>query len=633
MLLTGRKESSLIVLAALLGTVHAQMSSPSMPTDMPTYWPTLVPTYTTAPSLGPTHGSTNASPSLSPRPSLLSTSGSTDLPYQQIIQFPTSMPKDTLPVVLSSKSPSITSTLDGSISSPPPTSSSPSLSSTSKATDLPFLDIIQFPTPVPIDTVTDLPFLDIIEFPAPPAPGAGSAASEPPTTKIPTYMPTIAPTPFTQSPTSSSSAPTISNEAAASYSPSLSVSTSEEAVTYSPSSSAANTTGEASLSSSAAPTSTTTSGGETSGDELYSFFPTWGPTVSDLPSSSILPTSGSLPTDLESSLSSSPTTMSTPSSTSPTLGSSSNSTETGNDSSSASSPTSVPTNFGGSLSPTAATTTSVPTLRPIDATNEPTTSQPTFAAPSSIKIYTGSPSASPMNMPYLQILDATPTTTTTITTATALEPIPSPSPSLPEVPTTLRPTREPIVFHMLYIYHMGHYHKKKSIENHIPHVGTHDKLEAKYAEDYEKDPTYAEQFVEDATYADKFVEAGMDRVTSPHMVIESEAANHLKKEENPVPNLFHDKEVSYARSFVSDEDVARVSSPPHLFGEGEDVVRVSSPHLFGGSEAAQRLENEIQSPDGHMSLNYRVRMTNGSRGKMWNNFVAIGSFGITWMLS
>jgi len=177
---------------------------------------------------------------------------------------------------------------------------------------------------------------------------------------------------------------------------------------------------------------------------------------------------------------------------------------------------------------------------------------------------------------------------------------------------------------------MGHYHKKKSIENHIPHAGTHDKLEVKYAEDYEKDPTYAEQFVEDATYADKFVEAGVDRVTSPHMVIESEAANHLKNEENPVPNLFHDKEASYARSFVSGEDVARVSSP-HLFGEGEDAARVSSPHLFGGSEAAQRLRNEIP-PDGHMSLNYRVRMTNGSRGKMWNAFVAIASFGITWML-
>lgn len=152
---------------------------------------------------------------------------------------------------------------------------------------------------------------------------------------------------------------------------------------------------------------------------------------------------------------------------------------------------------------------------------------------------------------------------------------------------------------------MTNYHKKEAEENHIPHID-HDKVETKYG----------------------FVEAGgVTRAISPHLFVESEAAVHLKNEENQVPQDHHDTDVSYASSFVN-------GVSPHLFREGEDVERITSPHLFGESEASQRLRNEI-SPDIYVSedsLDHHVKMNNGSAEKMWNVIVTIASFGITWML-
>ena len=156
---------------------------------------------------------------------------------------------------------------------------------------------------------------------------------------------------------------------------------------------------------------------------------------------------------------------------------------------------------------------------------------------------------------------------------------------------------------------MGHYHKKKSKENRIPHVG-HNKIEAKYAEQLE--------------------EAGMDRNTSPHIVSVSEAAEWLKEQqENPAPHMSHEKEIDSARAFMSGDNV---------------VEHVSSPHWYSESEAAERLKSQI-SPDYYASteshrsrlyhqikLNHRVRMKNGSRMSMWNLIVQIGLVGIIGVL-
>lgn len=190
---------------------------------------------------------------------------------------------------------------------------------------------------------------------------------------------------------------------------------------------------------------------------------------------------------------------------------------------------------------------------------------------------------------------------------------------------------------------MADFHKKEAEENVIPHL------------DHSKD------------YAGIFASEDVVRNSSPHLFVNSEAAEQLKNENDNVA------------------PPPPVSSSAH----NEDVVvtRVSSPHLFGESEAAERLKNEIPpgyyavedssseeeeeekeqpmedglaafatyrdimpgstvtqqpqrnaappivDPTNEGDLSHRVRMNGSSSTMIWNVVVAaMGSVGITWML-
>lgn len=76
-------------------------------------------------------------------------------------------------------------------------------------------------------------------------------------------------------------------------------------------------------------------------------------------------------------------------------------------------------------------------------------------------------------------------------------------------------------------------------------------------------------------------------------------------------------------------DVEEETDYADMFISGEDMTRAISPHLFGESEATERLKSEMIKYS--LEDSYRVRM-NGSSAMMWNVFVALGLVGITWMM-
>ncbi len=103
------------------------------------------------------------------------------------------------------------------------------------------------------------------------------------------------------------------------------------------------------------------------------------------------------------------------------------------------------------------------------------------------------------------------------------------------------------------------------------------------------------------------------RVSSPHLIAESEAAERLRSNEIP-----------YA---VED-------SPEKEPMEDAIAAFASYEYFMPGSTVTQSSQSNAAPPIGSLDdgdLSHRVRM-NGSSVMMWNVVATLGSVGITWML-
>jgi hypothetical protein len=103
------------------------------------------------------------------------------------------------------------------------------------------------------------------------------------------------------------------------------------------------------------------------------------------------------------------------------------------------------------------------------------------------------------------------------------------------------------------------------------------------------------------------------RVSSPHLIVESEAAAQLRSNEIP-----------YAVEDSSEKEPM------------EDAIAAfaSYKYFMPGSTVTQSSQSNAAPPIGSLDdgdLSHRVRM-NGSSVMMWNVVAALGSVGITWML-